>query len=220
MASIDSALPGHLSTGVFGEGPVAIVLGTFALSVTVWCVVRLVRDRAAVGWPEQIVGLGVGMIAVGVIPFITYGYSPFGAGDRVTVVSTVGGALVWTGALALLRPRRWLVAPVALLLVVSAWSTLLDRQRSYADAGADAISIIRGVEDTIVDPHLPIYIGPEPIVEDNIVAFLDRSNLNGALQYAYRDPTIEVYLTHDSATFFAQPEAQRFDIRLVSRLDD
>jgi hypothetical protein len=156
-------LPAHVGWGVFPDGPVATVLGLAALV-------------AAAAWARRsplIVG-GVAVIVLGTLPFVRYFYEPLGAGDRVNVVAGVGTAMLWAGLLARSRRHVGVIAPlfVVAAMGVAFWS----RSMAWADAGDDARTLLDRVPDqeTVTIERTP--------VRQNVTAFADRSNVEGAVQ--------------------------------------
>jgi hypothetical protein len=63
-----------------------------------------------------------------------------------------------------------------------------------------------------------VVIGPAPIQEQNISAYLDQSNIQGALELAYDSVAVRAGLTFNDAQFAQYPPGERFDIRPVSQL--
>ena len=63
-----------------------------------------------------------------------------------------------------------------------------------------------------------VYLGAAPIQRQNVVAFLDASNVNGAVQVALGRQDVAGVMTFDQATFERAPEQCRVDIRPLSRL--
>ena len=226
LGDVRQVLPAHFSTSVSGQNPVSVALGTVAVGVSVLAAYRLVcgrrgQGKPTLGWEEHLIAAGWVVLAVGVAPFAFYFYSPIGAGDRVTVVSAVGGAMVWVGVFGFIARYRRGVAGVLLVgLLVPAFLVRLGRQELYATAGDDARAVLAEIAVRFEDPPPLIYVGPEPIMRINVGAFYDRSNIQAALQYLYGDTTITAYLTQRPEDFYAQDPALRYDLGPASRLDD
>jgi hypothetical protein len=108
-------------------------------------------------------------------------------------------------------------ALVVLCLLGSA--TRWNRTRIWSTAAQDAPRIVAAIKAKMPSPPLVVYLGPTPVVRDNIAAFADDSNLFGALQLAYDQPDLEAHVLHDQAAFDAAPEAARLDPRSVSELE-
>ncbi len=81
------------------------------------------------------------------------------------------------------------------------------------------MAIQQGVLDTIPDPQGVIVVGPAPIQQQNIAAYLDQSNVAAALQIAYGRRDLEAGLSFSQEQFDSYPPGQRFDIRPVSQLE-
>ena len=164
----------HLGWGVFPDGWFTTVLGLSALVLlTVWA-----RSCRHVGMSAP--KLGVAVIVLGTLPFVRYFYEPLGAGDRVNVVAGVGTALLWAGLLAWLW-RRWRPVGVAATAVVVGAMGVAGWQRAmaWADAADDAREVLATLppaqgEDTVTIERTP--------VRQNVTAFADRSNVEGAVQ--------------------------------------
>jgi hypothetical protein len=175
-------VPGaHLGEGVFPTGPVAVALGTVALVACTLVVLDGVRSRR---WgPEAgLVGAGALVIALGTLPFVRYFYAPLGAGDRVNVVAGVGTALSWVGLGAWLwrRSSRPAMVAAGAVVVVAMGVASVQRSWSWADAVDDG-------ERTLTEVRPRLARGatvevPAPPMRRNVAAFLDRSNIAGALQ--------------------------------------
>ena len=88
----------------------------------------------------------------------------------------------------------------------------------WHQAGHDARAIQQGVVATIPHPHGVVVIGPAPIQRQNVAAYLDQSNIEGALQLAYDDPRQAAGLAFTTRQFESYPASQRFDLRKVSQL--
>lgn len=219
VPDLSQVVPAHFGWGIAPAGLVSDLLAVGALIGIVVCLVRLRRPTTR-GPAELAVLAGVAVIAVGVLPFVRYQYAPLGAGDRFSFVSSVGGALVWAGLLAVAwQARRELAVVGAVVLVGLAAVVRLDRAQTWSDAGADAVAIQQAVTTEIPAPDGVVVLGPEPIVRDNVAAFLDQSNVVGALQVAYDDESLRFGIAFSQEQFEAYPEERRFDLRTVSVLE-
>ena len=94
----------------------------------------------------------------------------------------------------------------------------IERVSLWHEAGHDAVAILDGVQTTIPHPDGTVVIGPAPIQEGNVAAFLDQSNVDKALQLVYDDPNVQGGLAFNQQQFDQVPEHLRFDIRPVSEL--
>ena len=185
FVDVSSAVPGHFGWGVAPAGPASSVLLAATLTGIVWALGRLLvsSDRSVMRAEWLVVG-GLAVIGVGVLPFVRYGYMPLGFGDRVTVVSSLGGAAVYAGLILLLASRREVLGAVALAVLVSLGAIArAHRAVLWTDAGHDAVSILDRVSAVSGGPGTgPVVLGPHPVVEGNVAAFLDRSNIESALE--------------------------------------
>lgn len=216
FADLSDVLVGHFGQTVLGNNPVVGLLAMVPLIGSALIAWAAVSDTA---WKPtgEAVGLVAGgwvVLVLGALPFLLYFYSPLGAGDRVTVVSGFGGAMIWAGlGWELLQHRREIAAALTLVVVAAATTTHIHMALLYSTQAEQGRAILAQVVEEIEDPTQTIYVGPEPPTEDNVVAFLDRSNLQPALQLAYGDPDVTAYLTYDLETFETLPPGQRVDIR-------
>jgi hypothetical protein len=155
---------------------------------------------------------------LGSVTFIVYYYAPLGAGDRVSYLSSMGGAMVVVGLLQIVAQHfRAVAAVLAVVIVAGAVTARIERTDLWATAASDADRIVEAIGST--DPSCPVvYLGPEPIQRENVVAFLDASNVDGAVQVALERRDVRGVMTFDQASFDRAPEECRIDIRPLSRL--
>jgi hypothetical protein len=220
-ADLTQMIGGHFGWGIVPDGPVASILTLVALVGIGVALARVALPsfRSHAGPPEWAVVTGLGVMALGTVPFARYLYAPLGAGDRFNFVSSIGGALVWAGILALLWDwRRPLSVALVVVLAGAAGVTRIERSVIWHEAGRDALAIQRGVVATIPHPQGVVVVGPAPIQRQNIAAYLDQSNIEGALQLGYDDPHQRAGLAFSQRQFDSYPAAQRFDLRRVSQL--
>lgn len=157
---------------------------------------------------------GIAIIALGVVPFIRYFYAPLGAGDRFNVVSAFGGALLRGAIFETLRRFHRTIAisgagVVLALAMVARW----DRAQLWTDAAKDAVAIQHEVVRQIPEPGAAtIVIGPRAIQVDNIVAYLDPSNIGAALRLAYDDPTVLGRDASNPDDFLQTPAEDRVNV--------
>ncbi len=222
--SLDVSLvvPGHFGESVVGLArPVqAAVIGA-VLGATLLTASRLIPDdrRPTAGWPEWLIASGWGVIVVGVLPFIRYFYAALGFGDRVTVVSGLGGAMVLVGAIVVLgRAWRPVGVVVGVVLVSAGLAQRASMVSDYATAADDSQRIRSAVLQRWPDPpNHPIQFGPEPIVKRHIAAFFD---VGSAVSLLYGEPSVDARMAFDPEVFHDAPEEFRVDLRPLSELDD
>ena len=223
LTDLSQVVGGNLGWGIAPDGVLADVLALVALVGIAVAVGRLAleRTRRRAGPGEAMVLVGVVVAVLGAVPFAFYFYAPLGAGDRFNVVSAVGAALIWTGIGAMAwRVRRELALAGAALLVVGAGPARWERADRWSRAGADALAILDAIEARWPEPpDHPIVLGPRPVQEQNVAAFLDQSNVRTAVQHLYGVSGVEVVLVFDQAAFDAAPEDQRLDIVELSSLE-
>lgn len=175
-------VPGaHLGEGVFPPGPAAMVLGTVAFVVLALLALEAVRAGRA-STEAGLAGAGVAVIVLGTLPFVRYFYAPLGGGDRVNVVAGVGTALVWAGLgtwLWVRLPRSAVLAASAVVVVAMGWASV-QRSWSWADAVDDGERTLAAVRPRLA-PGVTVAV-PAPPVRRNVAAFLDASNIAGAVQ--------------------------------------
>jgi hypothetical protein len=220
-ADLSQMIGGHFGWGIVPNGPVAslfTLIGLIGIGVAV-ARVAMPSFRTQAGPPEWAVVTGLAVMVLGTIPFARYLYAPLGAGDRFNFVSSIGGAMVWAGILAMLWDwRRPLSVVLVVLLAGAAGVARVQRSVIWHQAGHDARAIQQGVVATIPHPDGVVVIGPAPIQRQNIAAYLDQSNIEGALQLAYDDPHQAAGLAFSEGQFDRYPAGQRFDLRKVSQL--
>ena len=173
-ADLTLMLPAHFGWGVFAWRPLANVAGV-AFCVAAALVLARRRPLGVEGW---MVVAGLATIVAGTLPFVRYFYSPLGAGDRANVVAALGGAMAWTGVLALaVRHARVAGVAIAAVLCVGALAEQWEAVRAWEHAAADGRRLMRELEAgaTAVD---------RPRMRRNVVGMLDPSNLDGAADLA------------------------------------
>lgn len=208
-----------LTPGGVGHG-LAVPFAVAAMTCITVAAARLMLPSFRATTDDWLVLAGLVTMVVGFLPFVRYFYQPLGAGDRTNYLSAVGGAVVWAGAFGMVRTldRRLAAAALGLVLVV-AGAARWERVQLWSQAGLDAQAIADAVVAAHPDPDQPIALGPEPILRENVGAYFDDSNVQGALSAAYgRD--VEAGILHDPAAFEAADGVITFDIRDASRLDE
>jgi hypothetical protein len=220
VADLAQVIPANFGWGLTGSEAVAAVITGLALAamgVATYAVLgpRRVREPGPVA-----IAVGAAILVLGVVPFSLYFYAPLGAGDRANHLSAFGAALVWAGAFEMLARRHLAFlagAGVALLAVVV--PTRVERTDLWATAGRDAerisVTVARQVE-----PGDEVIFGPAPIVVDNIAAFLDGSNVRGAVQFQRGSRDVTVQLAQSAERFADTAADLKVDLRTLSDLDD
>jgi hypothetical protein len=221
VADLSQVIGAHFGWGIAPEGPVASIIMIGGIIGVAVAAARLalpsLRPRAVRA--EAAVAVGCAVIFLGTVPFAKYLYAPLGAGDRFNFVSSIGGALVWAGLLAMVGAwRRELLVVAAIVVVGAGLATRGHRSLLWHRAGHDAHVIQQGVVSAVPHPTGTVVIGPAPIQEQNISAYLDQSNIQGALELAYDSVAVRAGLTFNDAQFAQYPPGERFDIRPVSQL--
>ena len=221
VADLSQALGAHFGWGIAPEGPIASIImigGVIGVAVAA-ARLSLPSLRHHAGRAEAAVAVGCAVIILGTVPFAKYLYAPLGAGDRFNFVSSIGGALVWAGLLAMVGAwRRELLVVAAVVVVGAGLATRGYRSLLWHRAGQDAVAIQQGVVAAIPQPSGTVVVGPAPIQQQNIAAFLDQSNIQGALALAYNSESVRAGLTFSDAQFAQYPPGDRFDMRTVSQL--
>lgn len=221
LADLTQMIGAHLGWGVAPDGIVADVLMLCGLVGIAFAVARValpsMRPRA--GADEWLVVAGLVVVVLGTLPFAFYLYAPLGAGDRFNAVSSVGGAMAWAGIIGMVaRARRPVALGALAVLLLAGVVARAERVLLWHRAGSDAVAILDGVRETIPDPDGTIVLGPTPIQQGNVAAFLDQSNVDAAVKVVYDDPDVQGGLAFSQTQFDEAPEHLRFDIRPVSEL--
>lgn len=214
-------IPGHFGFSITGDLLLAqsVVPGVVLLTSAVALYDLIVAERRTCArWPQWTVAAGWALLVLGALPFVRYFYAPIGFGDRVTVVSGVGGALVLVAVTAQLA-RWW--RPVALLfgavVAVAATSQRASMVATYATAADDSRRILDAINDRWpTPPDHPMVFGPE-VVDRHVRAF---EPMEFPVQVLYGTRDVRVTDAFELGEFEQAPEAQRFDLRTYSRLDD
>lgn len=209
---------GVMPSGLADLSPVTAILGVCLLALAVARTGSRSLEATREDWW---VIAGAAVMLIGFIPFVRYFYALLGAGDRVNYLSSVGGAVVWGGGIAMLARRsRRASAGVLVILVGVGLAARWERTQLWAAAGRDADAIAEATVAQIPRPDGVIVLGPEPLIRDNVVAYFDWTNFAGSLALAYDVPRVQVQITHDEAQFRAADPAYRIDVAEISELDD
>jgi hypothetical protein len=95
-----TVIPNNLSLGLKAYSEPGRIVAALALAAGLWALVRVARaeTRDQTGPAERLAIAGLVIIGLGVAPLVGFRTNFLGMEDRLTVVSGVGGAMVWTGA--------------------------------------------------------------------------------------------------------------------------
>jgi hypothetical protein len=229
FSAVGQVVPAQLGWGIAPSGVWSTLLMVVAVVGSCLVVLSPTFRRAIRRVPQVrlMVVIGWVVMVLAVLPFLKYPYGPAGAGDRANCVAAIGGALIWAGLLWAVWEgsrsvdRRGRLGLVALALVVLLSGALVVRWQSarrWARAFGDADRILAATVHQIPDPTGPVALGPRPIQERNIAAFLDNSNVVSALQLAYGRRDVTGVITYSERDFELFPPDQRVDIRPLSNL--
>lgn len=223
IAPIGDVFAANFGWSFSAPGRMSTVLTVAALALVALSAGRhlLPAFRSTTAAGDRLVLAGALVMLAGTVPFALFVYEPLGAGDRMNGLSAVGAALVLVGAASLVASRSRLVLGIGVAaLFVAASVTRFERMWLWHVAGSDARAIVAATVATIPDPAGVIVIGPEPVSNEKIVAFLEESSITAALQLAYATREVRATVSQDSATFSSAPPGLRVDIRPLSRLDE
>lgn len=166
---------GHFGTSSFGFGLVGrVAAAVFAIALGAVGGRRLIQGRWAVPQTGPVLAWGAGLIGLGVIPFVRYFYAPLGFGDRVTVVSGIGAALLIGGAVNEVHGQsRGIGLAMAVVLGVAALVARVDMTSRYIDAADDGRSVLAAVENRFpTSPSETLVFVPPPTLQRNVGPFL------------------------------------------------
>jgi hypothetical protein len=223
VAPVQDVFAANVAWAFTNPGPVARGLTAVAAVVFAVAVGRLLLPsfRRSAGTAEWLMVVGVGVMAAGTVPFAFFVYEPIGAGDRMNGLSAVGGALFLVGLACLLaRAARPLAVVAVAAGLTAATVTRADRLQLWSLAGTDADAIVEATVAAVPRPEGLIVLGPEPVVRWKVLAFLERSSIESALELAYDDRDVRAVLTQNEQRFLSTPGYARIDIRPISALDD
>jgi hypothetical protein len=165
------------------------------------------------------IAVGLLVIAAGTVPFTFYPYAPLGAGDRFNLVSSIGGALVWVGIAVALWRFRTVVLAVGVIVAALSGAARVQRIDHWTTAAADGRRITDAIQARFPSPPAgDVILGPSPVQQANIAAFLDQSNVTGMLRYLYRR-SVPGGMAFRRADYERFPAPQRIDVWKLSRLD-
>lgn len=217
---LGNLLPGHIGATVFGDGVIGRIVTVGILAV---CAIEAAGRIIDAPWRNtrslRLIGIGAGVIALGAIPFARYFYAPLGLGDRVTVISGIGGALVLVGAglsvMSKSRPIGAVSVVVAVAVMLSTRWTMVER---YAIAADDGRRVLEAVERRFPDPPSETLVfGPTPVLDHNVTAFF---NVDWAVQWQYDTRDVDVRTTFDRSDWADADARFRFDLWELSDLPE
>ena len=211
----------HFGWGVLPSGPVADVGLLVGVLGALLLAGRVLTRRERCGPVEWCVVAGLALIVLGVVPFVRYFYAPLGAGDRFNVVSALGGALIWAAVVDVAHRHRRPIGLGALAALLGfGLVARADRVQLWSAAAADARAMQAAAVDQVPDPTGEVVVGPPAVQVDNVAAFLDRSNVQPALQLAYDDERVTARMAVDDADLAEADPASRVDATDGLTLDD
>ena len=223
LAPVQDVFAANVAWAFTNPGPVAraiTAVAAVALSVAVGRLI-LPSFRRSTGTAEWLMVAGVAVMAAGTVPFAFFVYEPIGVGDRMNGLSAVGGALFLVGSACLVARLARPLAVVAVAAGLTAATVMrADRLQLWSLAGNDADAIIEATVAAVPRPEGLIVLGPEPVVRWKVLAFLERTSIESALELAYGDRDIRAELTQSERRFLSTPAYARIDIRPISALDD
>ena len=189
---MDNLLPATLGWGI---APPAV--GPFvAATVVIVSLVALVRR-----WQVAPVVVGWAVLVGGAVPFVKYTYRPLGAGDRLLVVSSLGGALLLAAACALAGRARHVALVVVLALAVA---PRVVQMRSWAASADDARAVLAAAEAVAATPG-EIVLGPGTVVRNGTAGFQDPTIFEEGVRLRLDDEGREATLLFNAADFDAAP---------------
>ncbi len=219
-SNLSYVVSANFSWGIAPRGTWSTVTGTIVLGAMLAVLVsrRLpsLDIRPVERWAMV---ASVVLLGLGALPFLRYPYAPLGAGDRANYVSAIGGSLA-LAVLGVILLRKWRPVAVAgaVVLALSAGAVRWERTELWSQAGLDAGTALDEVVARHRDPGPEIVFGPGPLVEENISAFADDSNVNALVELALRTREAKGRLADSAADFALVPEAQRVDLCALSTL--
>ena len=152
--------------GVVRFGVLALVLGVLAAAAVAW--LRGARGRES--GPGLVVS-GLALLTVGAWIAFVLPIGSHGVVDRLYAVSTIGSAIALVGAYRYLRSFTPVLAAVgAGALVAVCLTGQFVALRSWSDAGADAVALLRYLERHHPDPaDQRFVVGPTPPYRNGVV---------------------------------------------------
>ncbi|MHB8669891.1 MAG: hypothetical protein ACYDAD_04905 [Acidimicrobiales bacterium] len=194
----------HFGRGIVGSPFAAQALMTVAAGAIALAILRLSvpRWRALTGSAEWLVVGGLAIILLGTLAFLKFPIAPYGMGDRATVVSGMGGAMVWTGVGAMVWRWRRGVAIGSLVVFCSlALPTRLQRDHDWHRAGADANRLVHILGARSDPAAAPIVVGPRPLSRNGVIGLYSDWDTTAALQLERGDTRLRAGVAHDAGEF-------------------
>ena len=213
----------HFGRGITGSPSLAVVTGlvaAIAISLSLGRV--LVPDlRGQVGVGEGLVGVGLLTILVGSLAFVKFPLAVVGINDRANYIGSIGSAMVWVGAGALLwrftDRRRIVLALASAVFVLCVLPARLEHDTNYWRAGTDAEQLVAGLRRSFPHPDGPIVIGPAPLNRSGVVGLVADWDTSAALQLATGNRALVARIAPDAAAYRRAPESLRYDLRAGRR---
>ena len=210
---VGAVVPGHIGDSAFGSSPLGQVA---TLLVVVGVVVLAVAARRPVfglepAWEPRLLAAGAAVLVLGLVPFLRYLYAPLGLGDRVTVVSGIGGAMVLVAVLGLAwRGHVAVGVACTLIVVVAAGLARVDTVDTYATAADDGRRFLAVLDERFPDvPDRVITVGPRPVQHRNVSPFWNPEWV-AVWHYGTRDARF--VMSFDEARFATVAPADRIDV--------
>jgi hypothetical protein len=214
------ANPARVPNALFGagisvnqsSGDVLIALAVLGIGAAL---IRTLRRRGSMDEADRLVIAGVAVILVGLVAFVKHHFVVLGTGDRAYTVSAVGVALVWVGIGCKVWGQRkvWahgkkMAAAVTVACAMLVVPANLQRQRSYHEAGADALALVRYVRYCYGDFPPPLVIGPTRHSHDGVAPVVG-DFARHLLIWGLHNPDVLAHATNSPKMFFSYPPSQR-----------
>lgn len=211
-ADLTQMVPAHFGWGIAPKPGPAAVVGLLGLLGLVAVIVKASTIGGRARQVDWLVVAGLAIIVLGTLPFVRYYYAPLGAGDRANVVAGIGTALCWCG-LARLAWRWWrpFAAAATLVVVASMAAAGIEGDRAWHGAAELGRRVLAAVPAEA--PEGTLVVGPEPVQVRNVAPFLDRSNIEPAIQLRLDDPSVTARLSYSLDDFVSVPISLRIDTR-------
>lgn len=193
--------------------------GAVGISLLVVCALLLSRFVQATGieGARRLLLVGWALLLLGALPFVRYTYAPLGAGDRVNVVSSIGGAVIVAGALTTVVDRlctqRNAAKVVVVLVAVLSFGPRLTMMRSWHLAVDDGDRLLRAVETQAGDHQLVVF-GPGRVDRNGVTAMQHSDIFESAVQLTLDDSRRRALLV-DSEQALQAATGAKIDLRLV-----
>jgi hypothetical protein len=203
----DPAKSGHLDLGVavraqlsLGLAPVGVqgrIVGLVLLVAILVCLTRLASPtlRASAGVGERLVVAGTVILVLGLAPLINLKTNFQGLDDRLSSVSSIGIALIGTGAAyalaTSLRGRATIVlGALALALLVLSVPVRAQRTHDLVLAGQRAVVAQHELAARVRAGERDIHLDAVPAVVDHYQG----SNPSSSVQLELDDPTVDIVI--------------------------